>query len=80
MKTKKTTKKLPKLGSGERYEMLKNKISKQYEKKGISNKKAEDIAEATSAKIAREKYGNAKVNKMAQIGRKRALKKINKTK
>lgn len=54
-----------KLGTGKRFAALKEKLSHE---KGVHN------PGAVAAKIAREKYGNEKVNKMAQAGRKRHAK------
>lgn len=52
----------PKLGSGERFKKLKEAISK---KGNVSD------PGAVAAAIGREKYGNAKMNQMAQAGKKR---------
>ena len=52
----------PKLGSGKRFAALKEKLSHE---KGVDN------PAAVAAHIAREKYGNAKVQKMAQAGKNR---------
>lgn len=51
----------PKLGSGERFSRLKAKIAK--------NPKVKDPG-AVAAAIGREKYGNAKMQKMAKAGKK----------
>ena len=53
-----------KLGSGQRFAKLEGELKK----KGIKN------PAALAASIGRKKYGNAKMNKMAQAGRKRAAK------
>lgn len=50
-----------KLGSGKRFESLKNKLSKE---KGVKN------PGAVAAAIGREKYGNAKMASMAKKGKK----------
>lgn len=52
----------PKLGSGERFQMLKSALSK---KPGISN------PGALAASIGRKKLGKAKFQKLAAAGRKR---------
>lgn len=52
----------PKLGSGERFKKLKEAISKKGNVKDPG---------AVAAAIGREKYGNAKMNQMAQAGKKR---------
>jgi hypothetical protein len=51
----------PKLGSGERFKKLKEKLSKQ---KGISD------PGALAASIGREKYGAKKMSSLAQKGKK----------
>lgn len=51
----------PKLGSGDRFKQLKEKLSQQ---KGIKN------PGALAASIGREKYGAVKMAKMASKGRK----------
>lgn len=52
----------PKLGSGVRFKNLANKIAR---KGNVEN------PSAIAAKIGREKYGEKKMNKMAQAGKKR---------
>lgn len=52
----------PKLGSGKRFEKLKEQFSHQ---KGIDN------PEGLAASIGRKKYGNEKMQKMAQAGKKK---------
>lgn len=52
----------PKLGSGERFKHLSGMIQK---KEGYSKERANAIAAAAG----RKKYGNAKMNKMAQAGK-----------
>lgn len=51
--------KQPKLGTGKRFSNLENKLKKQ----GIKN------PAGLTAKIGREKYGNKKMNKLAQHGK-----------
>lgn len=58
--------KKPKLGSGERFKGLTNKLEKQ----GKSPESAKKIAAA----IGRKKYGNTKMSKMAAAGKKRKSK------
>lgn len=53
--------KQPKLGSGERFKKLKEKLSNQ---KGIKD------PGALAASLGREKYGNAKMNKLSKAGKK----------
>lgn len=55
-------KKLPKLGSGERFKQLANKIAKNSD---VEN------PNAVSAAIGRKKFGNKKMQKMAVAGKKR---------
>lgn len=55
------TKKLPKLGSGKRFENLKNKLGKT----GVKDPAAK------AASIGRKKYGNKKFNKLAAGGKKK---------
>lgn len=52
-----------KLGSGARFKAVASKI----EKSG----KSKEAAQAIAASIGRKKYDNAKMNKMAQAGRKK---------
>lgn len=58
-------KKKPKLGSGKRFASLKSKLSR----KGVRN------PGAVAASIGRKKYGKAKFQKLAAMGRKRRSKK-----
>lgn len=60
-----------KLGSGKRFKALKNKVAKEYRKKGMSAKKAAKVGAAVAAKIGRKKYGAKKMAKLASRGRKR---------
>lgn len=53
--------KKPKLGSGKRFKMLANKLARQ----GVSN------PDAAAAAIGRKKYGNKKMEDMAEKGRER---------
>ena len=64
-KTKKTTAKKPKLGTGKRFASLESKLK---------SKGAKDPG-ALAAAIGRKKYGNAKMAKLSAAGRKRAAKK-----
>ena len=41
---------------GERFDRLKRHIEREYDAKGFSKEKAEAIAAATAAKVAREKH------------------------
>lgn len=50
-----------KLGGGGRFEKLKEALKKQG--------KSEESAKAITASIGRKKYGNAKMNQMAQKGK-----------
>lgn len=55
------------LGGGGRFRKLVNKLEKQG--------KSAESAKAIAASIGRKKYGDAKMQKMAAAGRKRAAKK-----
>ena len=74
-KTEKTEKKESRPGSGERFKKLSDTIKKEYMKKGKSKEEAEKIADATTAKSERLRYGKNKLAKMAAAGRRRALRK-----
>lgn len=52
----------PKLGSGKRFKMLANKIARSGNV---------DNPDAVAAKIGMEKYGKKKMEKMAEVGKKR---------
>lgn len=52
--------KQPKLGSGERFKKLKNKLSKE---KGVKD------TGALAASIGRKKYGNKKFNELSKKGK-----------
>lgn len=67
--------KKPKLGSGERSAAIKKNVVKEYTKKGMSKKKAEEIAGGVIHKQGVKKYGQKKMTQMAVAGRKRASKK-----
>lgn len=67
MKSKKTSTKKPKLGSGKRFAAMTDKL----EQRGMSASGAKAVA----ASIGRKKYGNAKMASMAAAGKKRAAKK-----
>lgn len=54
--------KKPKLGSGKRFEYLKNRIK--------SSGKSEESSEAIAASIGRKKYGNKKFQSLANKGKK----------
>jgi hypothetical protein len=56
--------KKPKLGSGGRFNELKSKLEGQG--------KSADSAKAIATSIGRQAYGNAKMNQMAQAGRKKS--------
>lgn len=58
-----------KLGGGGRFAKLAGSIEKEYEKKGISPKKAKAIGGAVAAKIGRAKYGVKKMAVLAKKGR-----------
>ena len=59
------------LGGGGRSARIASKIVKNYEKKGMSAKKAEKIAGAVVGMIGRRKYGTKLMTKMSILGRKR---------
>lgn len=59
----------PKLGSGERFKELQGSVAKEYEKKGVSTKKAEAIGAAVAAKQGIKKYGQNKMTQLAQKGK-----------
>lgn len=61
----------PKLGSGTRFKKLSGSVAVEYEKKGMSPKKAEAIGAAVAAKQGRAKYGDSKMTKMSASGHKR---------
>lgn len=71
MKFSPKRKKKPPLGSGKRFEELSSKIAASYKKKGMSSKRAEKIGAATAAIQGRKKYGQARMTKLASVGRKR---------
>jgi hypothetical protein len=54
------------LGGGLKFEQMKNAI--------MRSGKSEASAKAIAAASGRKRYGNAKMNQMAQAGRKRAMK------
>lgn len=58
--------KLAKLGSGVRFKKLANKMARE----GVSD------PDAAAAAVGREKYGNAKMNKMSIAGKAKKDKKI----
>lgn len=64
---KKTVK--PKLWTGKRFAELQNTVASNYEKKGMSPKKAEVIGAAVAAKQWMKKYWKTKMVKMAQKGK-----------
>jgi len=64
---KKTSKKMPPLGSGERFRRGKEKL--------VEEGKSEESAERIMAWRGRKKYGNAKMQEMASAGRKRKARK-----
>lgn len=60
----------PKLGTGARFKTLAGNVASGYKKRGMDEKKAEEIGKATAAKIGREKYGAKKFAAMAKKGKK----------
>jgi hypothetical protein len=63
----------PKAGSG-RFRRLANEVAKEYVKKGMSKKKAEQVGKAVAAKIGMKKYGKRAMVEAAVKGRKRKKK------
>ena len=63
----------PRAGSG-RFKRLANKIKEQYVKKGMSAKKASEIANAIAAKTGFKKYGKKAMLKEAAKGRRKKRK------
>jgi hypothetical protein len=59
-----------KLGSGARFKSVMNKAAANYEKKGMSHEKAEEVGAAIAAKIGRAKYGAKKFSKLSAMGKK----------
>ena len=59
------------LGSGKRFKKLSGSVAAQYEKKGMSPKKAEALGNAVAAKSGRKRYGTKKMTKMAVAGKRR---------
>lgn len=68
-----TKAKKPALWSGERFAKLKWGVAKEYEKKGVSPKKAKEIGGAVAAKAWMARYGKAKMQKMAKAGKKKTI-------
>jgi len=64
----KATKK-PRLGSGQRFKQLKNKLGRSKRNKKVTN------PGALAAYIGRKKYGKTKFQKLSATGRRRATKK-----
>jgi len=60
----------PRPGSG-RFQKLAGQVAKQYEKKGMSKKKAEQVGRAVAAKVGMKKYGKKAMTEAAVKGRKR---------
>jgi hypothetical protein len=56
----------PKLGSGQRFKELSEKIQKEGQSKAA--------AQAIAAKVGMDKYGKSRMQSMAKAGRKRAKK------
>jgi len=52
-----------------KFDKLSDKIAKQYEKKGMSPKKAKEIGNKTAYTIGRKKYGKAGMARKARAGR-----------
>ena len=58
-----------------KFKKLANQVARQYRKKGVSKKKAEEIGKAVAYKVGVKKYGKAGMKKKAAAGRKRARRK-----
>lgn len=59
-----------KSGKGGRFKRLSGGIKGEYERKGYDAKNAARIADATAAKIGRDKYGSKRMSRMAKKGKK----------
>ena len=53
-----------------RFDKLSNEIAEEYEEKGMSPEKAQEVGDATAAKIGRAKYGKTGMRKMQRKGMK----------
>ena len=53
-----------------RFDKLSNEIADEYEEKGMSPEKAQEVGDATAAKIGRAKYGKTGMRKMQRKGMK----------
>jgi hypothetical protein len=53
-----------------KFDKLTEHIAKEYEERGYSREKAEEIGRATAAKIGRKKYGERYMERKSQEGRK----------
>lgn len=60
------------LGSGARFEGVKESVAEGYKEKGMSEGKAEKIGAAVAAKQGIKKYGAKKMSAMAKKGKKTA--------
>lgn len=54
-----------------KFSELANKISKQYQHKGMSPEESQKVAQDTAAAIGRRKYGEEKYNKLIEKGEKK---------
>ena len=61
---------MAKAKSGAKFAALKNKVAKNYTKKGMSAKKANAIGAAVAAKVGVKSMGQAKMTKLAVAGKK----------
>ena len=66
--------KKPRLGSGERFKALHDKIMQEMMDKGMSKEEADKKASAMAAAAGRAAHGSTKMAKWSKAGRKRAAK------
>jgi len=59
-----------------RFDKLSNEIADEYEEKGMSPEKAQDVGDATAAKIGRAKYGKTGMRNMQKKGMRADSKRI----
>ena len=62
--------KITKMNAESRFDKLSNEIADEYEEKGMSPEKAQEVGDATAAKIGRAKYGKTGMRKMQRKGMK----------
>lgn len=55
-------------GAESRFDKLSNEIANEYEEKGMSPEKAQEVGDATAAKIGRAKYGKTGMRNMQKKG------------